>query len=288
MRLALGTVQFGLPYGVANQQGQVSLSEAAKILEYAWTKGVDTLDTAIGYGDCEQRLGECGVEHWRVVSKLPAFPEPCADVAEWVRESVWGSLQRLKINRLGGLLLHRPHQLLGSQGDALYRALGKVKREGKVEKIGLSVYGPDELDVIWPRYQFDLVQAPFNIIDRRLAASGWLERLHLAGVEVHVRSVFLQGLLLMEAEKRPLVFNRWQALWQQWDRWLKEQEVAPLQACLSFALRQPGVGRVVVGVDSLRHVQEILMSSVAQAIDPPLTLATEAPDLVNPSRWSAL
>jgi aryl-alcohol dehydrogenase-like predicted oxidoreductase len=288
MRLALGTVQFGLPYGIANQQGQVSPSEAAKILEYAWAKRVDTLDTAIGYGDSEQRLGELGVAHWRVISKLPAFPEPCADVAEWVHESVCGSLRRLRIARLGGLLLHRPHQLLGSQGPALYRALGEVRREGKVEKIGLSIYGPDELDAIWPRYQFDLVQAPFNIIDRRLAASGWLERLRLAGVEVHVRSVFLQGLLLMEAGKRPVVFNRWQALWQQWDRWLKEQEITPLQACLSFALRQPGVDRVVVGVDSLRQVQEILMSSEAQAIDPPLTLVSEVPDLVNPSRWAAL
>lgn len=286
-RLALGTVQFGLPYGIANQAGQVSRDEATAILDHAWAMGFDTLDTAIAYGESEQRLGEIGVGQWQIISKLPAIPEPCTDVTAWVRESVLGSLERLRIPKLHGLLLHRAQQLLGPQGDALYRALIALKDQGMVEKIGVSIYGPDELDALWPRFQFDMVQAPFNIIDRRLAASGWLTRLHQAGTEVHTRSVFLQGLLLMEATKRPATFNRWHPLWQQWHRWLEDQALTPLQACLNFTLSQPEIDRVVVGVDSLKQLQGILGSVEVPAVKPPAALMSEDLDLINPSRWKA-
>ena len=127
-----------------------------------------------------------------MISKLPEIPAECQDVASWVQTAVMSSLERLGISRLRGLLLHRPEQLLGSQGDELYRALIVCRDQGKVGKLGISVYSPNELDALWSRYQFDLVQAPFNILDRRLVSSGWLNRLYQAGTEVHVRSVFLQ------------------------------------------------------------------------------------------------
>ena len=104
-----------------------------------------------------------------------------------------GSLKRLGVSKLYGLLLHNSQQLLSSQGEALYQALVAIQGQGRVEKIGVSVYGPDELDAIWPSYKFDLVQAPFNILDRRLVISGWLARLGRSGTEIHVRSVFLQA-----------------------------------------------------------------------------------------------
>lgn len=285
-RLALGTVQFGLPYGIANQAGQVSRDEAAAILAHAWTAGVDTLDTAIAYGESEVRLGEIGVKQWQVISKLPPMPETCVDVSGWVRESVLGSLDRLGIPKLRGLLLHRPQQLLGPHGAALYRALIVIKEQGKVEKVGVSIYGPDELDALWPRYQFDLVQAPFNIIDRRLVTSGWLTRLQQAGTEVHIRSVFLQGLLLLEPTNRPATFKRWQPLWDRWSCWLADQALTPLQGCLGFALSHPGIDRVVVGVDNLKQLDEILSESKYGGIQPPTELSSEDRDLVNPSRWA--
>ena len=118
-RLALGTVQFGRSYGIANQAGQVSPDQVAKILGRASTAGIDTLDTAIGYGDSEAVLGQIGVGRWQVISKLPEIPAECQDVTSWVQTAVMSSLERLGISRLRGLLLHRPEQLLGSQGDEL-------------------------------------------------------------------------------------------------------------------------------------------------------------------------
>jgi len=284
-RLALGTVQFGMPYGVANQAGQVSRDEATAILDRAWAAGISTLDTAIAYGECEKQLGEIGIGQWQVISKLPAISESCQDVAVWVKQSVFGSLSRLGIPKLYGILLHHPRQLLTAQGNILYRALVALKDQRLVEKIGVSIYSPDELDALWPSFQFDLVQAPFNILDRRLATSGWLTRLHQTRTEVHVRSVFLQGLLLLEHARRPARFDRWQPLWILWERWLDEQALTPLQACLGFALSYPEINRVLVGVDGLGQLREILATVGPEVATPPDTLMSENPDLINPSRW---
>jgi len=288
MRLALGTVQFGLDYGVANQRGQVTSAEAKSILAEARANGMTMLDTAIAYGDSEQRLGEIGIPGWQVVSKLPAVPDNCQDITRWVGECVRGSLQRLKIPSLHGLLLHRPQQLLQEGGDELYAALQQIRREGLVRKTGISIYGPDELDALCPRYSFELVQSPFSLVDRRLLRSGWLDKLTGQGTEVHVRSIFLQGLLLMSSTERPRKFDRWGALWSRYEAWLGQVGLSPLQVCVRYALSVAAIGQVVVGVDSLAQLREI--TQAANGICPvvPSELTSEEPDLVSPARWAVL
>ena len=287
-RLALGTVQFGLPYGVANQQGQVSLPEAAAILTCARKAGLDTLDTAMVYGNSEERLGQIGVQDWKLISKLPALPEQALAVERWVEEAVAICLGRLRVSSLYGLLLHRPADLLTSQGTILYKSLVNLKQRGWVKKIGVSVYDPEELTTLYPQFSFDLVQAPFNGFDQRLVTSGWLARLQQDGVEVHGRSLFLQGLLLMPPEQRPLKFRRWQPLWDAWDSWLAETQISPLQACLGCAWHQTSLDRLVVGVDSLSHLQEILAVLGDSLPLWPDHISSNDMDLVNPARWASL
>ena len=249
-KIALGTAQFGLRYGIGNTGGQVSHAEAAAILSLAKQRGIDTLDTAIAYGESEKVLGDIGIAGWQVISKLPALPDPVVDIATWVDTQVSGSLQRLKANRLHALLLHRPAQLLDSRGAELYRLLVAQQERGMVEKIGVSIYDASELDQLMPRMRFDLVQAPFNIVDARMVDSGWMERLAAMECELHVRSVFLQGLLLMSPENRPSQFDRWQPLWNIWDAWLHDSGLTPLQACLRHALSQSGISKVVLGIET--------------------------------------
>ncbi|MGL5059959.1 MAG: aldo/keto reductase [Microcoleus sp.] len=284
-RLALGTVQFGLPYGVANQQGQVSLETATAILDCALANRIDTLDTAIAYGDSEQNLGKIGVDSFRVVSKLPEFPADMNDVSDWVLRSVEDSLQRLKIPRLHGLLLHRPEHLLSPEGVKLYQALQLLKEKRLVDKIGISIYHHNELEALFSLFAFDLIQAPFNVLDRSLEKSGWLYRLKEAGVEVHARSIFLQGLLLMPSSTRPPYFDRWRNIWQSWKQWLIESDLTPLQACLACVMSKKEIDRVVIGVDSLSQLQEILMATSGAGSEPPDYLYCEDPDLINPARW---
>src|SRR5271167_2311596 len=211
-RLSIGTAQFGSAYGVANQTGKVSHDSACEILTRGWAAGIRTIDTAIAYGDSESRLGGIGIENWRVISKIPSIPRDCSDVDAWVLQSIAGSLARLRIARLYGVLLHDPRQLRDGNGSAIFAALLAAKRNGLVEKIGVSIYDPEELSGITARFTLDLVQAPFSLIDRRLLSSGWLKRLNVAGIEVHARSIFLQGLLLMKTADRPAKFSRWNQL----------------------------------------------------------------------------
>lgn len=285
MKLALGTVQFGLDYGVANPRGQVSQDEAGAILAHAKSHGIDTLDTAINYGNSEQRLGKIGVTGWQVVSKLPALPDHCREVEAWVRSQVQASIERLRVTKLRGLLLHRPEQLLGKHGEEIYQALLALKQRGSIEKIGVSIYDPAELDPLIQRFPLDLVQAPFNILDRRLIASGWMDRLSRMNIELHARSVFLQGLLLMPNAKRPDEFNRWQPIWQRWEHWLAETGLTPVQACLRDAMAQTGIARVIVGVDSVVHLKDILLAAEGQTAELPVALHSNDVDLINPSRW---
>jgi len=284
-RLALGTVQFGIRYGIANTAGKVDVARAREIVTRARLLGVDTLDTAVAYGDSESVLGEIGVATWKVVSKLPPVPAGCTDIRSWVRQLTGESLERLGIARLHGLLLHAPEQLKGDSGADLYAALCSVRETGLTTGVGVSVYGPDELDALPVGFQFDIVQAPLNVIDRRLVNSGWLARLADAGVEVHVRSVFLQGLLLMHRASRPAKFLRWQSRWDLWDRWLEDASLSPVQACLAFVGSQPEVERIVVGVESAAQLMEIAGALQTKHVDVPSGLECADRDLVDPSRW---
>lgn len=282
-RLALGTAQFGLDYGIANQTGRVAPDEIRSVLNEARAAGMDLLDTAIAYGISEAALGQTGIRGWQVVSKLPACPVPSPDVAGWVRAQVEGSLQRLGVARLYGLLLHRPNQLLEPVGPGLVHALLQLQAEGLVQKIGISVYEPEELDRLMPRFTPGLVQLPYNALDGRWA-QGWLPKLAAMGVEVHARSVFLQGLLLMPAARRPTYFARWADTWAAWDSWLANSRQLPLQACLAAVLARPEIQRVVVGVDSAAQLRQLLAADVS-ALEAPAGLQVRDPELLNPALW---
>ena len=288
MKLALGTVQFGQSYGVANKAGQIPAAEATAILEYAASIGINMLDTAVGYGNSEQRLGEIGILDWQVVSKIPAVPDGCGDISGWVTECVQSSLQRLGLPRLYALLLHKPQQLLGADGGQIYGALQQLRETGLVQKIGASIYAPAELDDLCRRYEFDVVQAPFNLLDRRLIESGWMSRLANSGVELHVRSIFLQGLLLMPSSDRPAKFNRWQAHWSAYSDWLRSAELTPLQACVRHSLSFPEVTRVIVGVDNSDQLRSIFEAASGPVPSPPSALRVHDFDLLNPSVWATL
>lgn len=286
-RLALGTVQFGVDYGVANQSGCVSVDEAGRILAEARVGRIDLLDTAVAYGESEVRLGELGTEGFDIVSKVPAVPEQEPSVDSWVDAQVRQSLARLRRSSLWGVLLHRPAQLLGPRGAELYAALTRLRDAGTVGRIGVSIYRASELDEL-SRFRFDVVQAPFSVFDTGLRDSGWLERLALGGVEVHVRSIFLQGLLLMPAAARPAKFARWRGLWSRWDAWLANRGESALDACVRHALAHPEIGRVVVGVDSVAQLGQIVAAAANASAEPVPYFGATDPDLIDPSRWASL
>jgi aryl-alcohol dehydrogenase-like predicted oxidoreductase len=286
-RIALGTAQFGLNYGVANNAGRVCCGEAKAILEIAKKNSINVLDTAILYGDSEKTLGQLGTSEFKIITKLPSLPEGQVNAYDWVRQQAQGSLNRLGVKSLYGLLLHRPNQLLGKNGAEIYRGLQSLKNDTLVNKIGLSIYSSSELFDIFGRYKFDIIQAPFNLIDRELDTSGWMDRLKDLDVEIHSRSVFLQGLLLMNEADIPDRFFAWRGLFKKWHRWVEEFGCTKLEACMAFPSQYPQIDRVIVGVDTASQLNQIIEATKGISINNFPDIQSLDQNLINPANWSA-
>ncbi len=285
-KLSLGTVQFGLSYGIANQTGKIKSVEAKKILQLAKNSNIDLIDTAIAYGDSEKVIGDIGIKDFKFVSKLPALPKDCVDINSWVEENVKLSLKRLGIPSLYGLLVHRSESLLGNSGNKLINALKTIKLNGLVKKIGISIYDPSECEQVMNLARIDIVQAPLNIVDRRLVVSGWLSRLHSEEIEIHTRSVFLQGLLLMPRNKIPKIFDRWFRAWDQWSLELEKNNLSAVEACLLYPLSLPEIDRVIIGIDNVNQLNDIINKSKSQQsqIDWSFMISNDQA-LINPTNW---
>jgi aryl-alcohol dehydrogenase-like predicted oxidoreductase len=285
-RLVLGTVQFGRNYGIANRSGQVATEEARRVLHLARANGVDTLDTAIDYGNAEARLGELGVADFKIVTKVPALSSAEDDVYSWLLSRVKESMQRLRVQRLYGLLIHHAPDLFGATANRLVKALGRVRDAGLVEHIGVSIYEPSDLELADATGTFGLVQAPMNVFDRRIIDSGLLARLQDAGVEVHLRSAFLQGLLLMSATAVPTTFAPWQPRFERWQAWCRENSLTPLQACLAHVRSAAPGAKIVVGCDNAEQFAEILEAVRQPPLEVPDEFRSGDLRLINPALWS--
>lgn len=287
MKLAIGTVQFGMRYGVANSSGRVGIAEVQRILTAARSIGVDTLDTAAAYGSSEEVLGHVGSEGFKVISKLPPREAQNCIVSAWVTASVESSLTKLNQKSLYGFLLHRPLELLSAEGAEIYETLKDLKNQGLIQKLGVSVSGPEDLEKLSPYYKFDLVQAPMNLVDQRMLESGWLRQLKRQCTEVHIRSAFLQGLLLMPAQDRPSYFERWSDLFDRFDNWLKAEKLTALEACLGFLNQQEDVDKIVVGVDTMDQLISIADVADTNISGIPVALQSADTALINPALWTS-
>ena len=138
MGIALGTVQFGLNYGIANKSGQVKIGEVKKIIDIATKNNIDTIDTAISYGESEKLLGNAGINDWKIITKLPIIPNGSVNTKKWVKKQISSSLSRLNITHLEGVLLHQTKQLLESEGSQVWSALQELKQDGVINKVGFQ------------------------------------------------------------------------------------------------------------------------------------------------------
>ena len=292
MKLGLGTVQFGLDYGITNRSGQTPPDEVHRILQHAAGAGVETLDTAALYGNAESVLGNAlpRPHGFRIITKTLALaPELSAEAAiDALEQGVRRSLDCLQEERLGGLLVHRVDDLLGPLGPQLFARLVALRAQGLVEKIGVSLYTPAEADAVLSRFSPDLVQLPLNPFDQRHLASGSLRRLADAGVEIHVRSAFLQGLLLAPAQAlRPGLGGLAPCL-AAWRDLLARENLSPLQGCQGFLRGIAELGVVICGASTLAEWMEILanwQSAPTLPTEKFKKLAIQDVKLIDPRFW---
>ncbi|MCI5114361.1 MAG: aryl-alcohol dehydrogenase [Candidatus Electrothrix sp. AW1] len=291
-KLGLGTVQFGMNYGISNFEGQASKQEVCRILKIAQREGVRYLDTASQYGTSEQVLGETmPVDHqFQIITKTPHFKSEKIEQQHisLLNNSFEQSLDRLSVDSVYGLMIHNAEDLFAPGGENLYQALNDLKKAGKVRKAGVSVYTVKQIDLINSHYDIDIIQVPVNILDQRLIQSGHLSDLKKRGVEIHARSIFLQGLLLMDPEKLPENFTAIHPLLSKFHSDCAKIRVTPLAACLDFVMGLEDVDCVIVGACSTNELNETIENILKpNGLTDYSVFALLDEKILNPALWKA-
>jgi len=278
MKLALGTVQFGLDYGVTNLSGQVTIDEVRNILTFAKNNKIDTLDTASGYGNSEEVLGEIGVDNYQIITKTISLENDVDKVIDGFYKSL-GSLNQKQVE---GLLVHDINNIENKQFDVLFSKLNELKQQGLIKKIGFSTYTPEQVNFLLENFDFDLIQVPFNVFDTRLIQDGQLQALKSKGVEIHARSVFLQGILL-NLDYPSDYFLTWEKQFTEYQAMVENSGLSLLEYALNFVLNTQEIDKILVGVNSEKQLREILKSVKGPEPLPPYSINDV--NLLNPSFW---
>ena len=277
-KIALGTVQFGLDYGITNHSGQVAIDEVKDILDYAKTNNIDTLDTAARYGNSEQVLGEVGVNNYRIITKTT----PLKNGIDGVIKGFHQSLENLNIGQVDGLLIHNIDDTKDKRFGELFYKLNELKKEGMIKKIGFSTYTPEQVDFLLENFDFDLIQVPFNVFDARLIRGGQLKALKKKNIEIHARSVFLQGVLL-DFDNLSNYFSTWRNQFNEYQAVVEKSGLSLLEYALNFVLNIQEIDKVLVGVDNENQLREITQSikKKQNLIGTPINDM----NLLNPNLW---
>lgn len=272
-KLVLGTVQFGLQYGI-NSAGRPSTENVSDILIEAKKGGVEILDTSSAYGDAEEVLGAVkAADKFKIVSKYPKGEKS-------IEESFNKSLKVLGADRLYGYLLH--HFEVYRENKQIWNDFVKLQNEGRVERIGFSLYEPWELDIILnDGIPFSLIQVPFNIFDRQFET--YFKQLKALGVEIHVRSTFLQGLFFKDRNTLPEKLVPLKKYLLQLDQYAASKHISVGDLALNYNLQNANIDGVLIGVDNKVQLIQNFASIMDVDIDPDINV--EEKELLKPVNW---
>ncbi len=295
MKYCLGTVQFGTDYGIQGN-GQPCKDHVFEMLSFAINNGIDVLDTAAAYGAAEDVLGDYfrtftdKSQKVHVVSKLKPNALDNIDPECWpeiIASCAKRSLETLGINSLFAYLFHNAAYIFNEKA---VKAIEIVKYLGIAERIGVSVYSPEEAMKALEYPQISAIQIPYNVFDHRLDKCGFFDRAKAQGVLVFARSSLLQGLIMMDPSQLPSRVDFAEGYLKQFSEICSRHEMEPLSGAVSYVGHKPGIDYVVFGVDDISQLKEYLSIKAAHC---PKKFSSEIEDtfrsveerLVNPTMW---
>lgn len=260
-RLVLGTAQLGMPYGIANKSGQPDGRLATAIVEAAWKGGIQQFDTAQGYGDSESVLGQalhdlCISDQAKVISKL----DPSLDYtdSEAVEQSIYGSLNNLRISCLHGLMLHR-EEIIDHFNEGIIDTLNKLVKKGLISNIGISVYSPDRAIQAMKYEAIKLIQLPANILDHRFLKSGVFDYAEERKTIIYIRSIFLQGLILLNAPELPEKMKFAQSILNDLEVFCRKNSLDRKALAISYIKCKYPNSNVLFGAETAQQVKDNIL-----------------------------
>lgn len=252
--IVIGTANFSMEYGLKNQKKKLSIKKKEKIIKFLKKNKLTFFDTSQEYADCENYLGNCNLKK-NIITKV-LFKKKII-TKEYVKCLVDSSLKKLKEKKLYALLFHNPKDLAGERGKKIFKLLKAEKKLGKIKKIGISINKPGDIKIFHNKYPIDLIQIPINVFDQRLIESGILKKLKKNNIEIHARSIFLQGSLLMKINNLPSYFNKFKKHFIKWEKFIKDNNLKKIEACINF-IKQFNIDKIVIGIDNKNQLDQIM------------------------------
>lgn len=286
-KIILGTVQMGLKYGINNSIGKISIEESHKILSKANLSGIDTLDTAEGYGDAHQVIGQFHRNQpgckFKIVTKVPhniGFNS--------FENKVKKYLEDLEVKSLEVLMFHSFESFI-SKSETIVD-LVDLKSRGFIEHIGVSVYTNDQLEYLLNEDEISVVQLPFNLLDNFTTRGSLIKQLKDKGKIIHTRSAFLQGLFFKNSNNENTIVQKLHSQLEFLKQITLKSNCSMEELALSYCLQQDNIDNVIIGVDSINHLDANLQASnysigeeIIQKVN---SIRVEDLDLLNPSLWN--
>ena len=284
MKLVIGSAQLGMNYGLFNNK-KINRKEFKKIENLVLRSNINFIDTATGYGNSENIIGNSRLKKLHIITKIKLPIKKNIHIRNWVSKEISRSLIKLKINKIYGVLIHNYKDLLGKNGKNYLLSLQELKRKKIIKNIGISVYSPQEIKKIWKFWKPDLIQAPFNPLDNRMLDSGWINILKKFKVKIFVRSIFLQGLLINENSSFIINKNS-KILLNKFKNWCYKNNVPLVQACLHFIKQFKKIDYLVVGFNDYNQLKEIIDVFKKKLIIIPKKFSTNKINLIDPRKWN--
>ncbi len=284
-KIMIGTAHFGMPYGInQNKDNFTTKKEIKKILKIARNHKILKLDTASAYGIAEKNLGTCGIKDFQVISKI-FIDENQHNLENYIYSQIENTLYNLKVGSLHGLLIHNPLSLLSNRGQHIFRYLLQAKEMYKIKKIGISAHHFFEIKPIVKEFNIDIIQLPFNFFDQRAIKDELFHLLKKNKIEIHVRSIFLQGLLLVPVNELPKNFLRWKQLFENLDTYVNNHNISRLEACISYVNSFKEIDKIIIGVQESKELENIMSLNIKNL--PPFEGALSSDELllIDPSKW---
>ena len=283
-KIILGTVQFGLDYGINNTLGKIPIEEIHQILDFAYSKGVLTLDTASGYGDSEEIIGTYLAKNpnkrFFLITKINSSE---TSLEEQLKES----LRKLKLNKIEVLMLHsfELYEKFKSQITAFCQ-----KNKGKnFNELGVSVYTNDEIETIISDPNINRIQSPFNLLDNEMKRGEKYAEIKSNGKVVDTRSVFLQGLFFKDTNTLPADLEQLREPLEKLKRIAASESLSMEELAMGYALSMKFIDNVLIGVDSLDQFKKninVLSNSISKELVEEInSISIENTNLLNPSLW---
>lgn len=287
-KIILGTVQFGLNYGINNTIGKPAKEEVKAILDLAFTNGITMLDTAEAYGDSQEVIGAYHAQSKNSFQVITKFSAKREDLPQSITKRVQHDIELLKVSSLYAYMFHSFNDLK-LHFEKFRNELLKLKQEGKIKKIGVSIYTNKEAEELLNYKDIDLVQLPFNLLDNNSQRSSVLRELKERGMEIHTRSVFLQGLFFMKEDIIPTKLLPLKHHLHTIKVIADQHQLSINDLALNYVIAQNNIDKVLVGIDSKEQLETNINSlkKEIKGLKEVDNINVKEKELLNPANWNA-